>query len=163
MVSTGKRRLGFLGAYIPPADTTTIPHIQKALDYIPDVFPTFFLGDLNANLRSPGDARDAEIAALVTARGLQDTRPHFWQRSSYLGWNTWFQGRQLGRVQSTCDYILATDRQVLHNVQAKQPRLHTSDHVMLLGCFWSASQTANARYLKRRKRFPLTPPKSEDK
>ena len=163
VITTGKRRLGFLGAYVPPADTTTLPHLQKALDYVPDVFPTFLLGDLNVDLRAPGNERDAEIAAILAARGLQDTRHHFWQRPTSLGWSTWFQGRNTGRVQSTCDYILATDRKILRNVQWKRPRLHTSDHVMLLGSLMTAKAKANARYLRSRKRFPLRPLRTNDK
>ena len=160
----GGRKFGFIGGYIPPDDTTTIQFIQKAVDHQPEGMAFFLMGDLNANLHNPVLERDSEISALVASHGLEDALPHFRQRSCRHGHGvTWWQRRaDVGIVCSAnCDYLLASDRRFLRNVQIQQPRLHQSDHFALVGVVQSAPHEEHRAYLRGRKRFPLQPPKAE--
>jgi hypothetical protein len=122
----GAQQFGFIGGYVPPDDSTTIQFIQRAMEYQTEGMPVFLMGDLNANLHNPVLERDNEISALVVAsHGLEDTLPHFRQRSCRHGHGvTWWQRRaDVGIVCSAnCDYLLASDRRFLRNVQIQQPR-----------------------------------------
>ena len=158
---TGPQSFGFVGGYIPPDDTTTIQFIQRAMEYQREGMPVFLMGDLNADLNGPKGARESEISALVAYHGLENTLPHSRQRSCRHGHGvTWRQRRaDVGIVTSaTCDYLLATDRRFLRNVQIQQPRLHHSDHFALVGVVQSAPHREHRAYLRGRKRFPLQPP-----
>ena len=60
-------------------------------------------------------------------------------------------------VRSRTYYILGTDRRLFGNVSVRDPR-HNSDHYMVLGCLPSTYLTEQKRYLRGRKRWPLSLP-----
>jgi hypothetical protein len=125
------------------------------------VNPHTFTKRLNANLHNPVLERDSKISALVASHGLEDALPHFRQRSCRHGHGvTWWRRRaDVGIVCSAnCDYLLASDRPFLRNVQIKQPRLQQSDHFALVGMVQSAPHEEHRAYLRGRKRFPLQLP-----
>jgi hypothetical protein len=56
----GQRRIPVVGACIPPADLSTVEHVNQAMERFPERDP-LLLGDLNVDLASPVDGRDVEI------------------------------------------------------------------------------------------------------
>jgi len=61
---------------------------------------------------------------------------------------------------SRCDYILGMDWRMFSNVSLRDPRLFSSDHLMVLGKLQSATRTRSRAYLRARTRFPLRAPKN---
>jgi len=80
---TGNRCHPLVGAYIPPADVSTIEFVERALNRFSQGPAPILLGDLNVNLREPTGARETQIAAMVASYSLQDMIPHFKQRPRY--------------------------------------------------------------------------------
>ena len=117
-------------------------------------------GELNANLYQPkGHWREDEIAAALTALGLEDISSHFLLRRCPWYWDgsTW-KMVLLGReVQSRTDYILGTDRRLFSNVAVRYPR-HNLDHYMVLGFLPITPLREHTEYLGRRTWLPLRPP-----
>ena len=79
-------------------------------------------------------------------------------------WRPWCRGRrtwamvQLGReVRSRTDYILGYDRQIIQNVDVRDPQ-HNSNHFMVMGCLCGASPREHLRYLGQWIRLPLKLP-----
>jgi hypothetical protein len=104
---TGHVRYGIIGAYIPPDDISGVNFIAQANKALPQGLPLLLLGDLNADLASPRDARSQEIAAEMAAHGLEDILLHFRQRRRYCHGLTWRQEQSdRGWVRSCNDYIL---------------------------------------------------------
>ena len=52
VIASGNSRFGIVGAYIPPADTTTSTHITTALARFPPRRKVILVGDLNLDLDS---------------------------------------------------------------------------------------------------------------
>jgi hypothetical protein len=151
---TGRRRVPIVGVYIPPGDLTTIEYLSRALDRFPQGNPVV-LGDLNVDLQSPWDARGTEIASALSGHGLEDMLLHFKSRQAFKQGKTWSMVRNGTSVDSRCNYLLGTDCRMFTNVQIKNPRCFSSDHLMILARMLSAPQWSNRRYLQGRKRFPL--------
>ena len=61
MIVSGNLRYGVVGAYVPPANTTTLVHIAAALARFPSR-KVILVGDLNLNLGSIETDRDMKIA-----------------------------------------------------------------------------------------------------
>ena len=80
---TGHRRWAVVGAYIPPADVTTLENITQAFEAFPHGRQLLLLGDLNVNLSSPRDKRGQTIATEVATLGLEDLLLHFRQRRAF--------------------------------------------------------------------------------
>ena len=60
-------------------------------------------------------------------------------------------------MRSQTDYILVIDRRLFQNVSVWDP-LHNSDHYMILGCLYGATQWGNYRYLRKIWILTLHPP-----
>eukprot|EP00978_Attheya_sp_CCMP212_P036150 scaffold161999_cov90-Attheya_sp.AAC.1 len=80
---SGQKRWYVVGAYVPPADTSTIEYVSKALDDRPEGVDPILIGDLNANLADPGSEREHEIAAAAADHGLEDMFSHFRPSRAY--------------------------------------------------------------------------------
>ena len=80
-----------------------------------------------------------EIAAELTAEGLEDMSSHFLPHRRTWGWErrTWSMVRKGKVVRSRMDYILGTDSFLFWNVSVWDPR-HNTDHYMVIGCLCSA-------------------------
>ena len=125
---SGTKRHPLVGAYIPPADVSTLEFIELALNRFSTGPAPILLGDLNVNLRAPQGARENQIAALVASYGLFDLLPNFKQRRRYGDGATWSQHRDGEVVKGWCDYILGTDRRMFSNVCLRDPQCFSSDH-----------------------------------
>jgi hypothetical protein len=152
---TGRRRQPLVGAYIPPADVSTIGYIETALDRFTEGPAPLLLGDLNVNLRAPTGAREAQIAAMVASYGLNDMLLHFKQRRRYRDGATWRQTRQGEVVKGWCDYILGTKRRFFRKVVIRDPRCFSSDHFLVMGQLMSKPYRSHRRYLNGRRSYPL--------
>ena len=118
-------------------------------------------GDLNTDLGDMEcDRRGAEIAAAITEAGLEDMAAHFLPRKRKWGRErrTWAMVRGGKAVRSRTDYILGTDRSLFRNVAVRDPR-HNSDHYMLMGLLRGGTGQEHDRYITRRRRIPMKPPK----
>ena len=125
---TGARRLPLVGVYIPPNDSSTLVHVEQALNSFCNRDP-IVLGDLNVALDSPRDDRAIAIATALARYSLRDMHPHF--RQGRLGGNIWNQFREGNMVGSRPNYILARDRRVFTQVKTAHPRHLASDHQMI--------------------------------
>ena len=76
VIVSGNSRYGIVGAYIPPADTTTLIHITTALGRFPNR-KVILVGDLNLDLGFIEMERDTEIADILATSGLFDMHHHF--------------------------------------------------------------------------------------
>jgi hypothetical protein len=153
------RRWGVVGAYIPPADLKTVEYITQAFEALPRAIPPILLGDLNVDLDNPRDDRGQAIATEVAGLGLEDLLLHFRQRRGFRHGKTWMQHRDGQTVRARCDYLLGTDRRMFSNVAIRDPRLFTSDHLMVQGSLLlHSSRRQSLAYVRARKRFPLQPP-----
>jgi hypothetical protein len=68
---TGTRRIPLVGVYIPPADISTLEHVNAALSRFGDGPAPILLGDLNVDLDQPEDDRDTQVATVLSDHGLQ--------------------------------------------------------------------------------------------
>ena len=156
---TGGLRVAAVGAYVPPDDLSTLEFINRALDDLPQGQKPLLLGDLNMDLEDPRDDRAYSIAADMASFGFEDMLAHFRQRRGFRHGKTWMQHRNNEVLRSRCDYILGTDRRLFNKVCLRDPRLFSSDHLMVLGELWSSELRRNKSYLRGRQRFPLRAPK----
>ena len=76
VIVSGNLRFEIVGAYIPPADTTTLMHITTALARFPH-WKVILVGDLNLDLGSIESERDMQIANILATSGLLDMHCHF--------------------------------------------------------------------------------------
>ena len=155
---TGFRRIPLVGAYVPPADLETLDFINQALDRFPNGAKPILLGDLNAELAHPRDARESEVATVAANHGLECMLSHYRQTSGHGHCQTWWQYRNGELVSSHVDYILAEDRRMFSKVSIRSPQSFTSDHRLVLGILPSSPLSENKAYLNGRKRFPLKAP-----
>ena len=104
-------RFGIVGAYIPPADTTTSMHITTALVRFPNNRKVILVGDLNLNLDldSIETERDMKIANILATSGLLDMHCHFKSAGRCRTPATWHQKREGKVIKSRHDYFLYTD------------------------------------------------------
>jgi endonuclease/exonuclease/phosphatase family metal-dependent hydrolase len=130
---TGSRRIPAVGAYVPPADLSTMEFVNRAMEALPQGLRPLLLGDLNVDLDDLRNDRARSMAADLASYGFEDLLPHFRQRCGFCHGTTWWQHRDGGTVRSRCDYILGTDRRMFKNVSLRDPRLFSSDHLMVLG------------------------------
>ena len=154
------RRWGVIGAYVPPSDLDTVEYIIQAFEALPRAIPPILLGDLNVDLDNPRDERGQAITTEMAVLGLEDLLLHFRLRRSYRHGMTYMQHRNGETVRARCDYLLGTDRRMFTNVSIRDPRLFTSDHLMVHGSLLlNSSRRHSLAYVRARKRFPLQPPK----
>ena len=108
VIVSGNSRYGVVGAYIPPADSTTTAHIASALARFPSR-KVILVGDLNLNLDSLETDRDVEIADCLATSGLIDMHRHFKLEGKNRMPDTWHQEREGEPVRSRPDYFLCSD------------------------------------------------------
>ena len=107
VIVSGNSRYGVVGAYIPPADSTTTAHIASALARFPRR-KVILVGDLNLNLDSLETDRDMEIADCLATSGLIDMHRHFKLESKNRMPDTWHQERE--GEKSGLDRIISSAR-----------------------------------------------------
>ena len=156
-VISGTRRIPLVGVYIPPNDSSTLVHIERALTSFGNRSDPIVLGDLNVAMDAPQDDRAIAIATMMSGFGLRDMHPHF--RQGRLGGNTWNQFREGTMVGSRPDYILARDRRLFTKVKTVRPRHLASDHRMVRATLSSNPLRENLLYLNGRRKFPRRTPK----
>ena len=118
------------------------------------------VGDINTDLEdSESNRRGTEIAAAMTAAGVEDMTAHFLPRKRRWGRErrTWSMVREGKVVRSRTDYLLGTDRSLFRNVSVRDPR-HNTDHFLVVGCLRSALELEHTRYIIGRRKMPLRPP-----
>ena len=139
-LTTGARRWYIIGCYLTPDDTLTIESVLATLKERPCCAALLVAGDLSTTLTEPeNDQRGTDIAAALTAEGLEDMAEHFLPRRRTWGRErrTWSMVREGKVVRSRTDYILGTDRHFFWNVSVRDPR-HNTDHYMVLCCIHRA-------------------------
>ena len=148
---SGWQRTPIIGGYIPPNDTTTLPHINAALSHFNehcDAKHLVLLGVLNVDLSSlDRDERGTEIADVLSAHGFEDFLLHFKLSHRYSHRKTWWQVHQGKTIWSWCNYILGLDRCIFLKVCLKDPRCFASNHLMVVGKLLSAPLSSNLSYL----------------
>ena len=135
-LATGARRWYIIGCYFAPNDTSTIERAVAALKDRPKGTTLVVAGDLNIELEyQENDQRVRDIAAEMTAAGVEDMTAHFLPRRRRWGRErrTWSMVREGKVVRSRTDYSLGTDRSLFRNVSVQDPR-HNTDHFMVVGC-----------------------------
>ena len=159
-LATGAQRWYIIGCYLYPDDTSTVDSVVAALKERPRGTALLVAVDLNTKLMEPeNDQRGTDIAAELTAEGLEDMETYLLLRRNTWGRErrTWSMVREGKVVRSRTDYILGTDCRLFYNITVRDPR-HNTDHYMVLGCLHSASEREHTKYLTGRKRLPLQPP-----
>ena len=157
---TGGLRYYVVGAYCPPSDpeASTTEDISAAFGAAKPGRQRILIGDVNAVVAEPRDARDDIVADCVAAMGLGDLGPHFRPRPGKGRW-TYQQRRADGtKVQSTLDYVFGEDRRLVQSVRMVSPRLMETDHRMVVAHLRMRPSTSHRAYLNARKRFPYAPP-----
>jgi exonuclease III len=156
---TGQWWIPVVGAYIPPADESTLEFIRHAMGDQPQRCSPLLLGDLNVNLVDLRDNRARAVAADLATYGFEDLLLQFRQHRGRHHGHTWKQHRDGMMVCSHCDYILGLDPRMFSNVCLKDPCLYASDHLLVLGMLPASPSHEHGRYLWSRRRFSLGPPK----
>ena len=159
-LATGARWWYIIRCYLAPNDTSTINSVVAALRGRPRGAAMLVAGDLNTTLTEPEKYRKGtDIAAALTAEGLEDMATHFLLRQSTWGRerSIWSMVREGKVVRSWIYYILGTDRRLFWNVYVRDPR-HNTDHYMVLGCLAAPLRGNTQNTSRGRKRLPLRPP-----
>ena len=114
VIVSGNLRYGVVGAYVPPADTTTSTHIAAALARFPSR-KVILVGDLNLDLdlNSIEMDRDVEIADILAASGFLDMNHHFKSIGGFRRQLTWHHKREGTVVRSRTDYFLCSDQRII--------------------------------------------------
>ena len=142
-LATGARRWYIIRCYLAPDNTSTIESVVAALRDRPKGTTLVVAGDLNTDLEdSENDPRGTEIAAAMTAAGVEDMTAHFLPRRRRWGRErrTWSMVREGKVVRSRTDYLLGTDQSLFRNVSVRDPR-HNTDHFMVVVCLRSAPES----------------------
>ena len=85
-LATGARRWYIIRCYLAPDNTSTIESVVAALKDRPKGTALVVAGDLNTELEDPeNDRRGMEIAAAMTAAGMEDMTEHFLLRRRRWG------------------------------------------------------------------------------
>ena len=109
VIVSGNSRFGIVGAYVPPADTTTSMHIATALARFPTNRKVILVEDLNLDLNSIETERDMEIANILATSGLLDMHRHFKLAGRCRRPATWHLKREGNIIKSRPDYFLCSD------------------------------------------------------
>lgn len=163
-IVSGNKRTPVIGAYIPPSEeyARTLGHLECAMARFEDRSNTVIVGDLNSNLESPRTFRAAEIADTVIIAGFRDCVKDFKQRSGHSPDYSWRSNSAGGTVTARCDYILSRRRSQFKQVAFRTPRQTKSDHKMVIGDLTNTMpRSMNLRYLRGRKKFPLSATNTE--
>jgi hypothetical protein len=129
----GQCQIPVMGACIPPADESTLEFIRQSMDSLPQLSKLLLLGDLNVNLADLRDDQAHAVATDLATYGFEDLLLQFGQHRGYRHGHTWKQHRDGTMVCSHCDYILGLDWHMFSNMCLKDPRLFTSDHLLVPG------------------------------
>ena len=108
VIVSGNSRYGVVGAYVPPADSTTSVHIAAALGRFPSR-KVILVGDLNLDLDALVLERDREIANVLASSGLLDMHRHFKSKGRNRRPDTWHQKREGEVIKSRPDYFFCSD------------------------------------------------------
>ena len=141
-VATGARQWYIIGCYLAPDDTSTIERVVAALRYIPKGTILVVAGYLNTYLEdSENYWRGTDIAAAMTASGVEDMTAHFLPRRRKWGRERrmWSMVREGKVVRSRTDYLIGTYRSLFRDVSIRDPR-HNTDHFMVVGCLRSSPE-----------------------
>ena len=147
-----------MGAYLPPADSTTSVHIKAALARFPS-WKVILVGDLNLDLGSMETERNMEIADILATSGLLEMHRHFKLKGKNRMPDTWHQEREGEPVRSRPVYFLCSDRRIIRRYDIRDPRHFTTDHKLVYGTLTSNTIKENKAYLKGRSKLPTRPPK----
>ena len=134
-VATGAMRWYIIRCYLAPDDTSTIERVVAALRYGPKGTALVVAVDLNTDLEeSENDQRGTEIAAAMTASGVEDMTEQFLPRRRRWGRErrTWSMVREGKVMRSRTDYLLGTDRSLFRNVSVRDQQ-HNTNHFMVVG------------------------------
>ena len=124
-----------------PGYGTAIRDVETAIAERPKGIELIFAGDLNVDLGKEGEwGRDGGIVAALATEGLENLVVHFFpiRRAWCRDRRTWGAVSQGRVVRYRAEYILGTDRRILHSMAVWDPR-HNSDHFMVVGCLHGAS------------------------
>jgi hypothetical protein len=108
------------------------------------------LGDLYVNLADQQGDQACAVAADLATYDFEDLLLQFRQHRGYRHRHTWKQHHDGTKVCSHCDYILGLDWHMLLNVCLKDPRLFTSDHLLVLGVLPASPTCDHGWYLQSR-------------
>ena len=158
VIVSGNSRFGIVGAYIPPADTTTSMHVTTALARFPRR-KVILVGDLNLDLGSIETERDMEIADILATSRLLDMHRHFKSPGRFIKPATWHQKRKGEVIKSRPDYFLCSDQRIIRQYGIRDPRHFATDHKLVLGTLISNSLREYKTYLLGRTKFPHWIPK----
>ena len=163
VIVTGGQRFYAVGCYIPPNNLSTLTTIIQAWNKCPSGHTPILLGNLNVNLRAPGDNRDDQIAeAVEDVMGLCDLSTHFLQQSRGLTRGRWTWRMRRGRrwITSQCDYFLGrrADHRKVCGIRLQTLYHHNSDHCAIITKICVGSSTKMAAYRKRMAKFPIKLP-----
>ena len=141
-LAIGARRWYIIGCYLAPDNTSMIERVVAVLTDRPKGTALVVVGHLNTDLEeSENNRRGTEIAAAMTAAGVEDMTAHFIPRRRRWGRErrTWSMVREGRVVRSRTEYLLGTDRSLFRIVSVREPR-HNTDRFMVVGCLRSAPE-----------------------
>jgi hypothetical protein len=98
--------------------------------------------------------RQEETLALLASLGLTDLSNHFTQRRGRKDWTWSMKNKEVIRVRSVCDYIIAEKRSEFKSFQAKQPR-YDGDHRLIKATLSIQQEEEHRKDVKTRERFPI--------
>ena len=111
-----------MGCYIAPENTLTIEDVVTAISRQTQGDDMLMAENFNADLAKPeGTTRAEEIAAALSAYGLEEISAHFLPRQKY--WS--MDGRTCSMrhgdrvVRSWTNYLLGMDHRIYHNVSVQ--------------------------------------------
>ena len=89
LLTLGSWRWYVIRAYVPPNNVPAVHSIEHALEAYTKVMEAILLGDLNAKLREPRDARDEYLVTALADSGIVDMISQFIPRRRYIGVVSW--------------------------------------------------------------------------
>jgi hypothetical protein len=143
--------------YLPPGDTTELEYLTEALNRFPNQQP-IVIGDLSTDLEDLSQTRTMETNNLLASYGLINMIAQFQQRRKHRNCKTWLHMRNDPLIESRCNYILGTDKQLFKSVQICTPRHYTSDHRMVLAKYMAETPKAHKKYLNEWQKFLIPEP-----
>ena len=153
------------GCYLAPYDAFTVADVITEISQRPRVAALLVVGDLNTDLAAPeGRAWDQEIAAAMATSGLEGFSGHFfpWYKPRLRDGRTWCMYRRGKEVCYLTNYILGTDRRLLHNVVVQDTQ-HNTNHYLVLRFLRRAASTAHLRYLGKQTCLPIKLPTTPER
>ena len=70
LLTSGSRKWYVVGAYVPPNDAPDVNFLEQSLEASTKGMEVILLGDFNARIRGPRDAREEDLATALSGRGL---------------------------------------------------------------------------------------------